>query len=245
MQRRHRSLAATRVARDRALSSPPAAEQDARLMREFVSAEHVAVAWLRRWGWLVALIGALVATLGDLGQLWAVNAGRPALALTALPRSVVVVATLAGTLGIPLYAFGYYVRAHRARHSGPTCAVVVASAGTALAVLGGAVHAVTGAAVLNDVGGIASGLDPLQGVLASGPIVVALWGLAAAAFACAAIAELCLPQAPVARLFNPAVVTLVLTAAAPLLPLPWPDFVAPAALNIAHVIFFTRLGLFD
>ncbi|MBI5504508.1 MAG: hypothetical protein HY899_06880 [Deltaproteobacteria bacterium] len=214
---------------------------------EFVAAsgEHVAVAWLRRRGWLVALIGALVATLGDLGQLWAVNAGRPALLLIAPPNGVVVVATLAGTLGIPLYAFGYYVRAHRARDRAPRCAAVVASAGTVLAVLGGTVHAVTGAAVLNDVGGIASGLDPLQGVLASGPIVVALWALAAVAFACAAIGELCLPQAPLARVFNPAVLTVVLTAAAPLAPSPWPDFVAPAALNIAHLIFFARLGVLD
>ncbi len=214
--------------------------------RKIVSAGgyDAAVEWLRKWGWLVALIAA-AATIGDLGQLWTVNAARPALGLAAPPKGIVPAATLAGTLGIPLYAVGYYVRAHRARRKAPKCAAVVAIAGAALAVVGGSLHAVSGVLIVNNVGGITGGLDPIAGMLAGGPIVLALWAITAAFFVCAAISEACLPQARVARLFNPAVLVLLLSAAASLLPLPLPDFVGPAALNIAHLLFFARLGLLD
>jgi hypothetical protein len=197
---------------------------------------------LRGLGWVAAL-AALAATAGDLGQLWVVNAARPALALPAPPPGVIVVATLAGALAIPLYALGYFARAERARAAAPTVAAVVTIAGAAFAVLGGLVHATTGVLVATGAGGIAGGLDPLAGILASGPIVLSLWALATVAFLCAAIAEASLPQPPAARCFNPAVLTLVLTAAATLAPSPWRDFLAPAAVNVAHLVFFVRLGL--
>ena len=196
-----------------------------------------------RTGILTAALGALAATMGDLGQLWVVNAGRPALALPAPPGGLIVPATLAGVLGIPLYALGYAARARTAQGTAPGAAVVVMLAGTAFAVLGGSVHGITGVLISHNVGGMAGGLDPLQGVLSSGPISLTLWGLATAALLCAALAEARLPQPRASRLCNPLVLTLLLTAAAALLPLPWRDFVGPAAVNIAHLVFFLRLGV--
>jgi hypothetical protein len=54
----------------------------------------------------VAAGAAAMATLGDLGQLWVVNAGRPDLLLPTPRPWVIVIATLAGALTIPLYALG-------------------------------------------------------------------------------------------------------------------------------------------
>lgn len=207
--------------------------------------ESAATSFLHRWGWAVALLGAAVATLGDLGQLWIVNAARPVLQLAAPPRGLLVIATLAGTFGIPLYALGYCVRAHRARRAAPRLSALVAWAGVALAIVGGTVHAATGFAIANNAGGIAGGLAPLEGIFSAGPIVIALWGLATVTFLCASIGELCLPQPRALRICNPLVATLALSAAAAMMPMPWPDFIAPASLNIAHLVFFARLGVFD
>jgi hypothetical protein len=87
-------------------------------------------------------------------------------------------------------------------------------------------------------GDIASGLDPLAGILASGPIVLSLWALAAAALLGAAAAEAALPQPAWRRMLNPGVLLVVLTGLAQALPLPWRDVLGPAAANLAHVGFF-------
>jgi len=204
-----------------------------------------ALQWLRGRGWLIALCGALAATCGDFAQLWMVNAARPALALPVPPAWLVVPATLLGTLGIPLYAIGYYVRAHRARGRAPLAAACVALGGAAGAVLGGAVHAMTGVQIANNVGGIVGGLEPLAGLFAGGPVVVSLWSLCAASIVVAGIAEALLPQAAASRPFNPLVAIVGVSVLAALMPLPWSDIVGPASLNIAHVVFFARLGLLD
>jgi hypothetical protein len=189
----------------------------------------------------IATVGAVMATLGDFGQLWTANSGRPELGLVPPPAWLIVPATLAGALGIPLYALGYVARARLAGAVASRRTAIVAWAGAAFAVIGGTVHAVTGVLVHSRVGQIASGLDPLAGILASGPIVLTLWALALAAFLVASTAELMLPQAPRERLASPLVLTLVLSAATSLLPLPWRDIVQPAVVNLAHVLFFATL----
>lgn len=199
-----------------------------------------AAARLGHAGWRVALAGAVLATAGDLGQLWTGNALRPELGLPAPPPGLIVPATLAGAVGIPLYAAGYAARAWHRRAAAPARALAVAVAGAAFAALGGTVHAVTGLFIQLDAGRSTAGLDPLQGILAAGPIVVSLWALAAAVFLVAAAAELSLPQAWPARLANPLVLTLAIAGAAPLTGTPWQDFVAPASVNLAHLVFFLR-----
>lgn len=194
-----------------------------------------------RWPAGVALGASLVASAADLGQLWAVNAGRPALGFPAPPAWVVVVATIAGAVAIPCYGLGYVTRARGGRGVAPRRAAAVAALGVAFGVLGGVVHAVTGVLVWAGVGGIASGLDPLQGILASGPIVLGLWGFAGLALLGAAACEATLPQAPWRRLLNPAVLLVLLAGLAHSLPLPWRDLLAPASPNLAHVGFFAAV----
>lgn len=108
--------------------------------------------------------------------------------------------------------------------------------------LGGTVHATTGLLIWSRAGQIADGLDPLQGILASGPIVVTLWGLATVAFIAAAACEATLPQSPAQRLANPLALTILATGVAVSLPLPWRDFLAPASVNIAHIVFFASVA---
>ena len=196
-------------------------------------------AWLDRRGWLIAASGAVAATAGDLGQLWVVNAARPSLHLAAPPPSLIIFATLAGALGIPLYGIGYFVRAQRARRDAPRLAALVMIAGAAFAVLGAVVHTATGVLIAYEVGGITHDLDPLQGILASGPLVLTLWGLASAALIVAGTAEAALPQRHAARCFSPLLLTVAITLAAPLAGSPWRDFLAPASVNIAHFAFFS------
>lgn len=190
-----------------------------------------------------ALLGALAATAGDLGQLWVVNAGRPELLLSGPPSWGIVIASLAGALGVPLYALGYGARAWRARATAPRRAAALGILGAAFAAIGGSVHATTGVLIWARVGEIASGLDPLQGVLASGPIVLGLWALGVAAFVLASLVELSLPQSAWRRLTSPAPGTVLFSALAATLPLPWRDFLGPAAINLAHVLFFASLAV--
>ena len=201
--------------------------------------------WLLVWGYRIALVGAVSATLGDFLQLWVVNAGRPELLLAGPPENTIVFATLAGSLGIPLYGLGYYVRANRACESHPDQATLLALTGAAFGTLGGIVHGVTGISIASEIGEIASGLAPMEGILASGPIVIAFWALATVSLLAVGVSEATLFRGHSDRLFNPLVLTLVFTAVAALLASPWNDFVGPAAVNIAHTLFFARLVVFD
>ncbi len=189
----------------------------------------------------LALVCAIAATLGDFGELWAANAGRPELGLAVPPDWLIVPATLAGAVGIPFYALGYRARACAVVAAAPRLARGLTMSAAVFAVLGGMVHLVTGVLIQAKAGGIAGGLDPLAGILASGPIVVTLWALALLAFTVTAGLEAALPQPIRERWRNPLAGTIVLTLAASLLPLPWRDIVGPAAFNIAHVVFFAGL----
>jgi len=186
----------------------------------------------------IALVGAVLALLGDLGQLWTVNAARPGLGLGAPPAGLIVWATLLGAFGIPLYAFGY--RAEARRLAGRPDAVLVGRAGVAFAVIGGSVHATTGVLVAENARGIVGASDPLQGILAAGPIVLALWAAAAVALLVAGLAHFRAAPRLADRLWNPLGLTLAAMALALLLPLPWRDFAAPAGVNVAHLLWFAR-----
>lgn len=189
----------------------------------------------------VALAAALAATLGDFGMLWAVNAGRPALGLAPPPPVVVPLAALLGALALPLYGLGYWARACRVpagQRVGRSRVTV--GAGALAGAVGASVHATMGTLIANRVGEIASGLDPLEGIARSGPISLGLWAATAALLAVAGVAELGLAERRREWAFNPFLVLVALSLLAPLLPLPWRDFVGPAAANVAHAVFFAR-----
>lgn len=187
----------------------------------------------------LAVLGAAMASVGDVGQLWVVNAARPELQLAPLPPAAIVWATLLGTFGIPLYGLGYCARALRAPDSAGR--FVLTAAGAAFGALGGAVHATTGALVAANVNGMAGGLAPLQGVLHSGAVSMSLWAAAGVAFLVASATALRLATSWKERALNPLVLTLLLSGAAPFLDPPLPDFVGPAAVNLAHLLFFLSL----
>lgn len=184
----------------------------------------------------VALLGAVAALVGDLGQLWTVNAARPALGLPTPPEGTIVWGTLLGVFGIPCYALGY--RAACRRLHGRPGAPLAAAAGTVFAVLGGTVHATTGVLIAENARGIAGDTDPLRGILEAGPIVLALWGVAGVALVVAGAALLRAAEGIGARLWNPLVLTVVGVLGAQALPLPWRDFAGPAAVNVAHLLWF-------
>lgn len=186
------------------------------------------------------MVAALVATAGDLGELWCANAGRPELQLAAPPPWLIAIATLAGALAIPWYGLGYHARAREARAVAPRRALGVSAFGVAFGVVGGTVHAATGLLISLGAGNIANA-DPLQGILGSGPIVLTLWAIGAALLLVAGACEAALPQTLARRLANPVLLTLVFTGIGVSLPLPWRDIVAPAALNLAHCVFFASL----
>ncbi len=199
------------------------------------------VPWLERNGAWVAAVGAALASVGDLGQLWVVNAARPLLQLASPPSEIAIWATLLGALGLPLYGVGYWARTRRAPAAARMIAAIVAASGIAFGVWGGMVHVATGVQIANNVGGITSGLDPMQGILQSGPLLLSLWGAAGLALVIAGAGELRLAASRRDWAFNPLVLTFTLTAGAQLLPASWRDFIAPAAVNLAHLAFFVRL----
>lgn len=197
--------------------------------------------WLEGNGASLAAAGAAMASIGDLGQLWIVNAARPMLQLPVPPSDLVVWATLLGAFGIPLYGLGYWARSRCASDAPRTVPTIVAVSGIAFGVWGGMVHVATGVQISNNAGDIVGGLDPMQGILRSGPLLLSLWGAAGLAFFVASACEFRLALRGLDWAFNPLVLTLVLTAVAQFLPLPWRDFVGPAAINFAHLAFFLRL----
>jgi len=185
----------------------------------------------------IALLAAIVASLGDVGLLWAVNSGRGALGLALPPVWLVTVSTLAGALALPLYGLGYRARARcvapcpRGR--------VVARGGALLGGLGAVTHTTLG--VLIQSGSMPRGVTPMEGVLRAGLPLVALWCVTGTAFIIVASADMATSKKHAEWPFNPLVVAAALTGFAVFLPPLWAAFLGPAAFNLGHVAFFARV----
>jgi len=185
-------------------------------------------------------VAAAVATLGDLLLLWVANAARPDLGLASPGASALWLGAALGVVAIPLYAVGYRDAARLVASGSPGTARVVSGAGGVASVVGAVIHGAT--AWIQTSGG--AGLDPLAATLES-PLLVGLWAVAAILVLVASIAfaraTLRTPLRAVAWL-NPALVTVALGAlgqASPLLQ----AFLAPAAPNLAHLVFFSTVAL--
>ena len=197
-----------------------------------------------RWAIRLAAGAALLATLGD-GLLLAVASARRA-ALPTPPGPTLALGHFLGVLAIPLYALGYW-------HVGRVLAVLAPARGRAVCVLG-ALGAALGA-VVHGMTALLVGLeapgesaDPTQVVLAGGSLLLPLWGILAALL----LAGSALYAATVAggrsthprwmAACNPALLVAATVAFAQTSP--WlAAFLAPAAPNLAHVVFFGLCAL--
>jgi hypothetical protein len=185
----------------------------------------------------LAAIGALAAaaaSAGDLLMLWVINARRPQLGIVAPPDAVLWLGAVLGVAGIPVYALGYQA-AGRLVADHPRGARAVVAGGALVAGVGAAIHGVTAQMIAS---AVRANMDapPFEAVVASGQLVIGLWGVAALGLLVAsAVFAWCRRDA--LALANPALVTVGLMLAA--LPTELTrSFLAPAAPNLAHIVFF-------
>ena len=181
-------------------------------------------------------VAALAASAGDLALLYVANARRPELALPEPPDALLWVGAALGVLGIPLYAFGYRAASRLVLARSRAGASLVFAAGATLAGLGAVIHGLTALEIHASLAAGTPSPSPLEGVAASGPLLLGLWALAALGTALASLMFAWLQRGALA-LLSPLCVTIALALAA----LPTEalrSFLAPAAPNLAHVVFF-------
>ncbi len=196
-----------------------------------------------RRGLAVAGVAASIATAGDLLLLYVANAQRPELGLPEAGRAWLWLGGTLGVFAIPVYAVGYRSASRLVAVASVRGARAVFVAGALAALLGSAIHGLTAAQIAAQLDAPAPGLDPVTATLSGGPVLLVLWGVAALAVAVASasffwsVARGATSAPRSAALANPALVTLALAAAA----LPSTllrSFLAPAAPNLAHLVFF-------
>lgn len=192
---------------------------------------------------LIAALAALTATVGDLLMLYVSNSRRPELSLPPIPAASLQVGGVLGVLAIPLYAVGYHSASRIVEAASRGASRAVFWLGSIGAVLGALIHGLTAIQIHADLEAGAIARDPLSSVASWGPTILVLWGLAAASVLVASFlfGWLATRGSDSTRrlvgLANPALVTVVLMIVAMTTPL-LRSFLAPAAPNLAHVVFF-------
>ena len=192
----------------------------------------------------VACVAALVATIGDLLMLYMGNTARPELSLAPLPYATLWVGAVLGVAGIPLYAVGY--RAASRPFARGVGARLVVYPGVLAALLGAVIHGLTAVEIRRALDSALPTRPPLEAVAASGAWLVGLWLVVGAMFLVASVAFMVeqlrttTGSARHVAFANPFLVTVVLGGAA--MSNEWlRSFLAPAAPNVAHVVFFLAL----
>ncbi|MGQ9834324.1 MAG: hypothetical protein ACUVRJ_11130 [Candidatus Villigracilaceae bacterium] len=191
--------------------------------------------WLKTHGRQIGLCGAALGTVGDL-LLLSLAGGHIGYSSSTF-SGLLLIGTLFGVVGISLYQFGYRARAEGMKQSHPRAAAWLTFSGSMFAATGAAVHGATGLAIaLNNRNML--NLNPYEGILQSGALLLGLWVTGAPFFFMAAAADLLICSNWKQRLRNPLFVTLVVIAFSLLLPPVWANLIGPASINIAHLIFF-------
>ena len=191
----------------------------------------------------VACVGAIAASLGDLMMLYVGNAQRPELHLAAPPAAVLWVGAALGVIGIPVYGLGYLGLRARFVRRARTAANVLAGTGLAACAVGAVVHALTALAIDASSGSSAPSQAPLEAVAGTRGALGTSWLVCGVAFAAASAAFAYLQgrsavgSARWLAAANPLAITVALIALS--VPFEWGrSFVAPAAPNLSHVVFF-------
>lgn len=191
----------------------------------------------------IAVLAALVASLGDLILLYVANAQRSELGLAPIGKTWLWLGGALGVVAIPLYALGYRCVANFISTASESGARALFVLGTTGAILGGVIHGLTAVYIDAAWGTAASAVEPLAAVMNSGSLMLALWAIASVAVL---VASLLFARyvgtgrtaAPRFGAFaNPALVTVVLS----VIGAPFVfgrAFLVPAAPNLAHFVFF-------
>jgi hypothetical protein len=181
----------------------------------------------------------VLATAGDLAMLWVVNARRAELALVEGPGGLLTIGGWLGVLSIPLFALGYMAASTLVDPSRPCIVRVVNAGGVVAGVTGGVIHGLTARVIAASIATRGAALDPVS-ELSSAPALIGLWVVAICAALAASVAFATGVRAErgiALASMNPVLLTLALS----VLALPTElsrSFLAPAAPNLAHVMFF-------
>jgi hypothetical protein len=195
------------------------------------------------WSALIAALAAMAATLGDLLMLYVANSRRPELLLPEVSAEALWVGAALGVLGIPVYALGYHAASRMLGPVSRRSARAVFLLGSLGAAIGAGIHALTALQIQSDLEAGAPALDPIEAVASWGPTLPALWAMAAALVVSASLIfgwRVGRGGGPAPRflgLANPALITVALVGVGMTTPL-LRAFLAPAAPNVAHVLFF-------
>ncbi|RLB49926.1 MAG: hypothetical protein DRJ42_19950 [Deltaproteobacteria bacterium] len=196
---------------------------------------------------LVAALGALATTAGDLSMLYVVNAQRPEMGLEAAAPWLLPLSFYLGVLGVPFYAVGYAALASRLAPETPRASRVILVAGTIVGVLGAVLHGVIGVSNEAQLRAGAEFPGPIEDLLVYGeyivPLAVAvmLAGAVAASTYVYVVArgKSSLPRWAAA--VNPLSVMVVLVIASSGSTY-LEAFLGPASPNLAHLVFFLFLA---
>ena len=195
---------------------------------------------------IVACFAAAAASCGDLMLLYVGNSQRPELGLAPAPVAVLWIGAVLGVVGLPIYGAGYWAIARGFARRGLRGAWLIAVCGIGGAIVGAVIHGLT-ALEIDSALGSAAARPPLEAVAGGDRALLYLWLtcgvlllLASLSFAALQVRS----ASGAARWLaaaNPIVLTVLLVAlsmSAELLR----SFVAPAAPNLAHLLFFLTLA---
>jgi len=195
---------------------------------------------------IVASLAAVAASCGDLLMLYIGNSQRAELGLSPAPAPMLWIGAVLGVAGLPLYGAGYWAIARRfAQHL--RGAWLIAVSGIAGSIVGAIIHGLTALEIDSALASAAIARPPLEAVAGGSRALLYLWLVCGVLLLVASLGFVvfqlrCAKGA--ARwlgLVNPTVLTLLLVAVAMPSEL-LRSFLAPAAPNLAHVLFFLTLA---
>jgi len=186
---------------------------------------------------------ALIASVCDLILLYVTVAARDGFGTRT--DVLLTVSGVVGTVSIPFYTLGYAAIARRIEPASRRLRRTIIACGTLVGFVGSMVHGATAILMHNAIASGTAWTDPLSGPLHSGLLLPTLWALATAAALCAAgaiayaVLTGALRMTRALAVLNPPFVTVVIVAAALLTGSnTLTRFLAPAAPNLTHALFF-------
>jgi hypothetical protein len=196
---------------------------------------------------IVACVAAVAASCGDLLMLYVGNSQRPELGLAPAPTVVLWIGAVLGVIGLPLYGTGYWAIARTFAQRRVRGAWLIAASGVGGAIVGAVIHGMTALEIDSALASASAARPPLEAVAGGDRALLYLWLTCGALLLVASLGfAACQVRAATGSarwlaVANPVVLTVLLVG----LSMPSElsrSFVAPAAPNLAHVLFFLMLA---